>query len=254
MAYQPRHDLQFAYTPGGSQYFVLYSEPPGVGPGIAFNGGQILTVHKTVDGKPATGGSPYVREWVQRLEPCDPDALHVALVGSKDAAALWQPCVYDDPQSPSAVGGDGCGCRQSFHDPVTWMPVAAEHYRTVSGNHENWRYYTCTALEFPEGERLTTLIIDSDRIWMRNQDGILNFLPEAAGAGYGTGYSGGGPSELARMIEKIVRQDGYDVTPGTPPGMPDRKVFAWVSSPAAKTRRELSLDQLKVLCRTGQIG
>ena len=254
MTYQPRHGLQLVYTPGGYQNFVLYSEPHRVGPGIAFNGGKILSVDKTVDGRTATNTSPYVREWVQRLEPCDPNALHVALVGSKDAASLWHPCVYDDPQSPVTISGNGCVCWQTFHDPVTWMPVAAHHYRTVSGNHENWRYHTCSPLGFPPGERLSTLIIDGSVIWMRNQEGILHFLPEAEGAGYATGYNGGGPTELARMIEKIVQQDGYDITPGTPSGMPDRKVLAWVSSPAAKTRQELSLNQLKLLCRTGGIA
>ncbi|WP_239118054.1 hypothetical protein [Paractinoplanes ferrugineus] len=232
---------------------MLYSEPPGIGPGIALNGGKILTIDKTTDGKAVTAGSPYAEEWVQRLEPCAPDALHVALVGSKDAAALWHPCVYDDPQSPVAIAGDGCVCWQTFHDPVTWMPVAANHFRTVSGNHENWRYHTCSPLGFPDGERLASLIIDGGQIWIRNQDGTLHFLPEAYGAGYGTGYGGGGPTELARMIEKIVQQDGYDITPGTASGMPDRKILAWVSSPAAKHRQELSLDQLKRLRRTGMI-
>lgn len=255
MAYQPPHGLQLVYDPSkGFCHFVLYSEPPGVGPGIALNGGKILTIAKTVDGEAVTTESPYATEWVQRLEPCDPDALHVALVGSRDAASLWNPCVYDDPQSPAAIADDGCVCWQTFHDPVTWMPVAAHHYRTVSGNHENWQYHTCAPLGFAEGERLASLIIDSAEIWMRTEDGVLHFLPEAGGAGYNSGYSGGGPTELARMIEKIVQLDGYDITPGTPRGMPDRKVLAWVSSPAAKRRQELSLEQLKRLCRTGMVA
>jgi len=254
MTYQPPNGLQLVYNPGSYCHFVLYSEPPEVGPGIALSGGKILTVDKTVDGKAATTASPYVREWVQRLEPCDPDALHVALVGSKDAASLWQPCVYDDPQSPVTIAGDGCVCWQTFHDPVTWMPVAANHFRTVSGNHENWRYYTCSPLGFPAGQRLASLIIDGSEIWMRAEDGVLHFLPEAQGAGYSSGYGGGGPTELARMIEKIVGLDGYDITPGTPHGMPDRKVLAWISSPAAKHTQELSLDQLKLLCRTGMVA
>jgi hypothetical protein len=254
MDYQLPHGLQLVFDSGkGFCHFVLYSEPPGVGPGIGLNGGKVLTIDKTADGQAARTGSPYAREWVQRLEPCEPDALHVALVGSRDAASLWQPCVYDDPQSPVAIGGDGCVCWQTFHDPVTWMPVAANHFRTVSGNHENWRYYTCSPLGFPEGVRLSSLII-GDEIWMRTEDGTLHFLPEAQGAGYSSGYSGGGPTELSRMIEKIVQLDGYNITPGTERGMPDRKVLAWVSSPAAKHRQELSLEQLKVLCRTGLVA
>jgi hypothetical protein len=255
MAYQPPHDLQLVYDPSkGFCQLVLYSEPPGIGPGIAFNSGKILTVHKTDDGRAVTTGSPYVEEWLQRLEPCEPDASHVALVGSKDGAALWQPCVYDDPQSPVSIAGDGCVCWQTFRDPVTWMPVAANHFRTVSGNHENWRYHTCSPLGLPEGERLASLIIESTEIWMRTENGTLFFLPEAQGAGYGSGYGGGGPTELARMIDKIVQQDGYDIAPGTPAGMPNRRVLAWVSSPAAKHRQELSLDQLKLLSSTGRIA
>jgi len=255
MAYQPRHDLEFVYDPNrGACHFVLYSEPPSVGPGIALNGGKILTIDKTVDGRAATDGSPYTKEWVQRLEPCDPDALHVALVGSKDAASLWHPCVYDDPQSPVTIADDGCVCWQTFYDPVTWMPVAANHYRTVSGNHENWRYYTCAPLGLPDGERLASLIIGGSEVWMRTEDGTLHFLPQAAGAGYSSGYGGGGPTELARMIEKIVRSDGYDFTPGTARGMPDRKILSWVSSKAAKHTQELSLEQLKLLYRTGMIA
>ena len=247
------HGLQLVFDPNkGFCHFVLYSEPP-IGPGIDLNGGKVLTIDKTTDGAPARTGSRYTREWVQRLEPCEPDALHVALVGSRDAASLWHPCVYADTQSPAAISGDGCVCWQTFHDPVTWMPVAANHYRTVSGNHEKWRYYTCAPLGFPDTVRLASLIFD-DEIWIRTEDDVLHFLPEALGAGYSRGYNGGGPTELARMIEKIVQLDGYNITPGTARGMPDHKVLAWVSSPAAKHRQELSLEQLKLLCRTGLVA
>jgi hypothetical protein len=255
MTYQPTQDLQLVYDPNkGYCHFVLYCEPP-VGPGLGLNGGKHLRIGKTSDGK-AVAVSPYAREWVDRLDPCDPDALHVALVSKQDAPNLWHPCVYTDPESPSAVAGDGCVCWQTFHDPVTWLPVAAHHYRTVTGNHEHWSYYTCAPLGFPEGERLASLIIDfgGHEIWMRTEEGTLHFLPEAHGAGYSTGYNGGGPTELARMIEKIVRADGYNVTPGTPRDMPDTKVDAWVSSEAAKRTQELTLDQLKRLCRTGMVA
>ena len=254
MAYQQPQGLQLVHDPnGGYFHFVLYCEPP-VAPGSAFNGSKTFTIDKTVDCKRVTTESPYAREWVGRLDACDPDALHVALVGSKEAANLWHPCVYTDPESPVAVGGDGCTCWQSFRDPVTWMPVVAHHYRTVTGNHESWQYYTVSPLGFPKGERLASLVIEAHEIWMRTEDGTLHFLPEAQGAGYGSGYNGGGPTELARMIEKIVGLDGYDITPGTPREQPDRRVLAWVSSEAAKRTQELSLDQLKRLCRTGMVA
>lgn len=253
MAYQLPRDLQLVYDPDqGYCHFVLYCEPPGE-PGSGLNAGKSVTIDKTIDGEAVTAGSPYAEEWVGRLEPCDPDALHVALVGSPGAANLWHPCVYTDPESPVAIA-DGCTCWQTFHDPVTWMPVAANHYRTVSGYHESWRYYTCSPLGLPKGERLASLIIEEQGIWMLTEAGTLHFLPEAQGAGYSSGYNGGGPTELARMIEKVVRADGYDITPGTPRGMPDRKVLAWVSSEAAERTQELSLDQLKRLCRTGMVA
>jgi hypothetical protein len=252
MTYQPRQDLHLVYDSSqGYYHFVLYCEPP-VGPGSALNGGKSFTIEETTDGEAVTA-SPYAREWVGRLASCDPDALHVALVGSRDAADLWHPCVYTDRESPVAVGGDGCTCWQTLHDPVTWMPVVAHHYRTVSGNHEQWRYYTYSPLGFRKGQRLASLIIEPDEIWMRTEEGTLHFLPEATGAGYGSGYHGGGPTELARMIEKIVTLDGYDVTPGTGREMPDEKVLDWVSSKAAEHTQELSLDQLKHLCRTGMV-
>jgi len=80
--------------------------------------------------------------------------------------------------------------------------------------------------------------------------GALHFLPEQQGSGYNVGYGGGGSTELARMIEKIVRSDGH-LVPGTPNEMPDARVLGWVSSKAADRTQELTLDQLKLLCRTG---
>jgi len=243
MAYQHDRDLNLTYSPEkGYWHFVLYMEPD-VGPGSALNGSQIL--------EPSS--SPYAAEWLSRLVPCDPDALHVALVGSDDAPKLWHPCVYDDSDSPSAVAGDGCICWQTFRDPETLLPVAAHHYRTVSGNIERWRHFTCAPLSLRDGERLSTIIIDHDShmFWVRTDGGTLHILPERQGAGYGSGYSGGGSLELTLMIEKIANSDGYDVSAGILSGAPNRKVRSWVISPEANRTRELTLDQLKFLCQAG---
>ncbi|MCG5452941.1 hypothetical protein [Micromonospora hortensis] len=246
MTYEHARDLNLTYDSGrGYWHFVLYIEPPH-GAGSALNGGKIMQAST----------SRYAAEWINRLTECDPDALHVALVGKNDAPNLWHPCVYEDPESPSAIARDGCVCWQTFHDPVTWLPVAAHHFRTVSGNHEYWRHFTFTPLALPEKERLDRLIIDSeaDSIWVRTDQGNLHFLPEARGAGYSVGYGGGGPTELARMIEKIVQMDGYGVAAGTSRGMPNEKVMSWVSSKAADRTQELGLEQLKLLCRTGSVA
>jgi hypothetical protein len=127
--------------------------------------------------------------------------------------------VYSDPESPSAIAGDGCVCWQTYRDPETWLPVAAHHYRTVSGNIEHWDYKTYAPLSVPEGECLEALIIDREArvFWVRTDRGALHLLPEKQGAGYEVGYGGGGPTELARMILK-------------------------------------TLEQLKLLCRTGMVA
>ena len=58
------------------------------------------------------GNSIYAAEWLDRLVAKEPDALHFMLAGGK-APKLWDACVYDDPDSPSAVDGEGCLCWQN---------------------------------------------------------------------------------------------------------------------------------------------
>jgi hypothetical protein len=246
MPFQNDRDLHLTHSPSrGYWHFVLCIEPA-VGPFSAINASVIIE----------DSASRYAAEWIGRLTQCDPDALHVARVGKDDAPRLWHPCVYEDPDSPSAVARDGCVCWQTFRDPLTWLPVAANHYRTVSGNIETWRRYTYAPIALPDGERLSRLIIDSEggTFWVRSARGDLYILPQKQGAGYGVGYGGGGPVELARMIEKIVESDGYDVAAGTPRGMPSKRVLSWVSSKAADRTQELTLDQLQTLYRTGLVG
>ncbi|SCL20692.1 hypothetical protein GA0074692_0951 [Micromonospora pallida] len=243
MTYRHEGDLQLTHSPArGYWNFVLHIEPPGV-VGSALNASQRFDASR----------SRYAAEWLDRLVPCDPDALHLTLVGPSDAPKLWHPCVHDDPDSPSAVAREGCVCWQTLRDPLTWLPVAAHHYRTASGNHEHWQHCTYAPLSLPDGERLDALIIDREAhmIWARSNSGALHILPEEQGRGYNVGYGGGGPTELARMVEKIVKSDGTDITPGTPTEMPNRRVHSWVSSKAADHTQELTLDQLKLLCRTG---
>ncbi|TCN30693.1 hypothetical protein EV644_13175 [Kribbella orskensis] len=162
------------------------------------------------------------------------------------------PCVYDDPDSPNAIAGDGCVCWRASRDNITQLPVVARHYRTVTGNIENWTHYTFAPLELPKNERLYSLIIDheADMQWVRLENGILHILPEVNGRG----YSGSGPSDLAAMIEQIVEADGYGVVAKERETLPSDKVFNWVSSPAASRTQELTLEQLKALCRTGMVG
>ena len=107
----------------------------------------------------------------------------------------------------------------------------------------------------PENERLYSLIIDheADMQWIRTEEGTLHILPEVRGRGYSAGYSGGGPSALVTMIEHIVERDGYGVAAHDRKSAPSDKVFRWVSSSAAAHTQELTLGQLKTLCRTGMV-
>lgn len=149
--------------------------------------------------------------------------------------------------------GDGCLCLTTICDPLTWMSVVKQHYRTVSGNIENWTYWTFSALSLPEGQVLERLITDLDAgvMWLRNDCGELQFLSEKSGEGYSVGYDGGGPWKFATMIEKIVASDGRDVTPDTSQVTADRHLIDWTSSPASNRTRELSLAQLRTLRTTG---
>lgn len=239
------HDL--SYQPGrGYWHFVVYVEPPGA---VTSSANAAVILEDSTDSP-----SRYLAEWKNRLVRCEPDALHVLRVGSNDARMLWDPCVYDDPDSPSAVGQSGCLCWQTFRDPATWLPVAANHYRTVGGNIEQWRYHTYAPLALGDGERVDRLIIDQDAhaFWIRTDSGTLYLLPERRGQGYGAGYSGGGPVELARMIEAMAATDGSQVSARPVHGPnPKDTVLNWISR--ADRTQELTLDQMKTLCQGGRL-
>lgn len=243
MAYQPGRELNLTYDQRGYFEFVLYNEPPNYC-GSALNATQRLR-------EPSR--SRYAQEWISRLQHTEPNPLHMVLVSNDKAPRLWNPCVVDDPESPSALDRDGCLCMTTFHDPLTGLPVVKEHYRTVSGNIEYWEYWTFAPLSLPEGQALERLIIDRDAhvMWLRNDRGELHFLPEERGEGYEVGYGGGGPGKLADMIEKFVASDGHDVTPNTRHVTAHPHLKDWTSSPESKQTRELSLAQLRALRTTG---
>jgi hypothetical protein len=251
MAYEPSRGMHLKYNQRrGYWNFVLYLEPGVVT--AAFNGAQIIEEPVT----PREPVSPYAVEWLRNLVRCEPDALHVAVVGSKDAARLWHSCYVDDSESPAVIAGDGCLCWQAFRDPATQMPVAAEHFRTVTGNIEHWRYYTFAPLELPDGEKLERIIIDREAgvFWIRAVSSALYLFPEERGSGYEIGYGGGGPAELARFIVKIVQSDGYDLSAGTTHEEHyNAFVDDWAGDGASNYTQELTLEQLRILCRKGVV-
>lgn len=256
MTYQNADELHLAYNPErGYFHFVLYVEPP-VGPGSALNGTQVIR-----EGGPnlLASTSPYAQEWMARLRPTTPNALHVSLVADDDVPKLWHPCVYDDTASPAAVAGSGCLCWQTFTDPITQLPVVAHHRRNVgpNPNYENWMYYTYAPLALPAAEHLASLVIDvnTELFWVRTSSGSLHIAPEdRRSGGYSVGYGGTGPDNLALWIEQVVASDGRDITGSLTGDRPGGRVRAWTSSKAAKRTQELSLGQLETLCRTGAVA
>lgn len=243
MSYRPR-DLNLAYEPAkGWAHFVLYTEPRH---GVAYG-----ALNGTASIEQVT---PYVREWLGRLQRCEPNALHTTLVPADKIPDLFHPCVYDDKDSPSAVGGSGCVCHQTFLDPEFGLPVVAEHYRTVSGNIDSWKYLTYTPLDLRPQDSFASLALAGDQFWARTTGGLLVLLPEEHGHGYGVGYSGGGPYELAGYISRLVESGGKDTAADSlrrSSDAPDPRILAWVSSQAAKRPQELTLEGLKRIQQGG---
>jgi len=125
-----RRDLKLVYEPDeGWAHFVLYTEPTRGAVASAFN--ATVAVERE---------TPYSREWLGRLERCEPNTLHTTLVSSDKIPNLFHPCVYEDKDSPGAIAGSGCVCLQPWYDPEFGLPVVADHYRTVGGAIERWKY------------------------------------------------------------------------------------------------------------------
>ncbi|MGW2331693.1 hypothetical protein ACWC5C_38915 [Streptomyces sp. NPDC001700] len=110
----------------GFAHFVLYTEPRIGVAGAAWNA--------TVNIERPT---PYVQEWVDRLQQCEPNALHTTLVASQEIPKLFHPCVDQDPASPSALG-DGCTCSRTFMDLELGLPVIGKHFRSARGGNDRW--------------------------------------------------------------------------------------------------------------------
>ncbi|GIF90654.1 hypothetical protein [Catellatospora chokoriensis] len=240
MTYRPDRDLHLTFAPKrGYWNFVLYLEQGW--PMSALHASQRLTGSRSV----------YASEWLARLVRTEPTPMHVMLAGPGDGGKLWDPCVYEDPNSRSAVGEDGCVCWRTSVDPVTMLPVVAEHTLMGGGEPEQWEHFTYTLLELPEGERLDTLIIDNPALqcWVRTTAGSLHFMPEAMGRGYGWGYGGTGPAELASLIEQIVESNGMVVAPAGLRRPARDRIASWARDEERKAGvQEFSLHQLRTLC------
>ncbi|MFD3651619.1 hypothetical protein ACFWVT_08000 [Streptomyces cyaneofuscatus] len=108
MPYEAR-DLNLTDPTKGYLNFVLCTEPQ--------RGAVTSSLNAVLDIDAQQTGTPHFQEWVGRLVRCEPNAMHCTLVEPKKIPALFHPCVTEDKDSPSAIGGSGCLCRRAFYDP-----------------------------------------------------------------------------------------------------------------------------------------
>lgn len=238
----PRQDLNLTDPAKGYTHFVLYTEPQLGAVGAAWN--ATISIERQ---------SPYSREWLDRLQRCEPNSLHATLVESQRIPDLFHPCVDENTDSPSAVGGTGCVCRRTWYDPQFGLPVVGEHFRTRGGDTDRWTYRTYAPLDLRPDDVFASVVIDrtSGQFWIRTAAGTLSLLPEYVTRGYDVGRTGSGPGAFAEYLHKLVASDGLDTAASTPPlGWDvDPRLLAWVTSPDANRDQELTLEDLKAIQR-----
>jgi hypothetical protein len=231
-------DLNLTNPGAGYTHFVLYTE---------LDKGAVTAINAAVIIEKQT---LLAREWLDRLQRCEPNALHATLVVPPKIPHLFHPCVYDDENSAAAVAGSGCTCFQTLYDPEFRLPVVADHYRTVGGNIETWKYHTYAPLDLRPRDRFGSLIIDyrpsgSTGVWIRTIDGLLSLIPEQEGHGYGIGYGGGGPFALAQYIQQLLTSDGQDTAAVNRTVDVDERISLWARSAGNARSHELTLADLR---------
>ncbi|MER6405939.1 hypothetical protein ABT269_20875 [Streptomyces viridosporus] len=106
MTFEPA-DLNLTDPEKGYLNFVLYTEAR---LGIASS-----SLNAELDIEASQTVTPHFQEWLSRLVRCEPNAMHCTLVEPTKIPALFHPCVTEDKDSPSAISGSGCVCRQTFY-------------------------------------------------------------------------------------------------------------------------------------------
>ncbi|GAA2626659.1 hypothetical protein GCM10010411_74540 [Actinomadura fulvescens] len=224
----------------GFAHFVLYTEPHLSVAGAAWNATIIIERQ-----------SSYVREWLDRIQRCDPNPLHTTLVDNHKIPRLFHPCVDEDADSPSAVAGSGCTCCRTWYDPASGLPVVGEHFRTRGGDTDRWTYTTYAPLDLRPGDTFHAVIIDraSRLFWIRTGAGSLSFVPEHLSRGYDVGRSGGGPDAFAQYLSQLVASGGQDTAVAIPASEQsiDPQLRAWVTSQDAARTQELTLRDLNAI-------
>ncbi|MCZ0983795.1 hypothetical protein O1L60_44320 [Streptomyces diastatochromogenes] len=240
MTFQPR-DLNLTDPEKGYLHFVLYTEP--------HRGYASSSLNATVKIEAQQTMTPHFQEWLGRLVRCEPNAMHCTLVEPRKIPTLFHPCVTEDKDSPSAIAGSGCTCRQTFYDPEFGLPVVAEHFKHVgTGGTDEWSYTTFAPLALRPDDVFSRFHMGRSLFWARTEKGALSILPQREGRGYSVGYSGGGPSALAAYLTQLAETDGQNTVAGASYEEAHPAILAWTQSSAAdRGTNELSLADLKAM-------
>ncbi|MET9314332.1 helix-turn-helix domain-containing protein [Kribbella sp. NPDC003505] len=139
---------------------------------IAWNGGADFPYAAITSINPHEDKS--AAEWVRSLEPGDSEMAAYALFDDADQALAH------------------------LVDPRTDVPV-------VQFDDEDQPYKVAAPIRLPARSALIEIILGANNnIWIRTEDGELYPAPHRWGAGLSYGYSGGGPSNLAILIEHLL--------------------------------------------------
>ncbi|WP_210582076.1 hypothetical protein [Streptomyces sp. GESEQ-4] len=123
--------------------------------------------------------TPAASEWIQRLEPTEPTAIH----------RVWE-------RKAEEVTG-------TFTDPVTRSPVVTKQGYYMFRPDDEVSYHSYAPRQLPVGSRVSEVILDSP-VWIRTQRGTLYPAPAAEGRGLTWGYQGTGPGTLATLIGRLL--------------------------------------------------
>ncbi|MEU9861937.1 hypothetical protein AB0D99_13735 [Streptomyces sp. NPDC047971] len=121
-------------------------------------------------------------EWINRLRPVPPTALHRVWDESHDTVA-------------------------TFVDPVTGSPVVAVKGKFSFRSVREITYMGRAPRRLPEGTVLKEVILD-DPVWVRTADGVLYPAPAMDAPGLSWGYDGSGPLTLAQCVGRLLDDGG----------------------------------------------
>ncbi|MFG3429422.1 hypothetical protein [Streptomyces californicus] len=240
MTFEPR-DLNLADPQKGFLHFVLYTE--------ARLGVAASSLNAELDIEPYQTITPLFQEWLNRLERCEPNALHCTLVSPDKIPTLFHPCATEDKNSAAALGSAGCRCQRTFYDPDFGLPVVGTHSKANDADGpDRWSYTTYAPLELRPGDTFRSFITSRGLFWARTDKGLLSFLPQKHGMGYNLGYSGGGPNALAAYLTRIAENDGRPTPAGAPYEDAHPALVAWTKGSAAERgTNELTLHDLQAM-------